>query len=165
VITVDIWRICIYIYILVITVDNCHIYRLWLICGIYIGDHGRHLAYISILTVDIWFIYRFVRYFSLSDKMSHLDVISNTLTNINNTTNVTPSVEAHRRYRGVVYCRNVVRFHSLRVFLCAHNNGTTFRHRFSIDLRMLNCIMCKSLIPKPKSKFGQFGQTFTDAPR
>jgi len=136
--------IYIYISILVITVDNWHIYRLWLICEIYNGDHGRYLAiyrwsrsicsphidchgrcvtYISIFTVDIWCIYSFVRYFFLSDKMSNLDVISN---NLDNTPSATHTVEAHRRYRGVVYCRNVLRFHSLRDFICAHNKDTAF---------------------------------------
>jgi len=145
-------------YISMITVDMWHTYRLWLVCGIFIGDHGRCLAYISMITVDMWHIYRLwlicgiyigdqvdawriyqwsrsicgtyidchcryvthiyiyiyigihgwylvinpvFRYFSLSDKMSHLDVTSSTLSNFNKTTNVTPTVVAQRRYRGV----------------------------------------------------------------
>ena len=163
-IMIDMWNIyrwswsMLGLYISMITVDNWHIYRLWLICGIYIGDQvdawriyrwsrsicGTHIdcdwyvEYLSVITVDAWRIYqwsrsicgtyidchcRYVthiyiyiyigihgwylvinpvfRYFSLSDKMSHLDVTSSTLSNFNKTTNVTPTVVAQRRYRGV----------------------------------------------------------------
>jgi len=37
--------------------------------------------------------------------------------------------------------------------------------RVSVDSQMLNRIIFKSLIQKPKKKFRQIGQTFTDGPQ
>ena len=156
-----------------ITVGTWRIYRLSRsICGTCMDCHGRCVTYVYIyiyiyIYIDIhgrnFVICRLVHCFSLSGRMSHLPLTSNTLTNHNNTAAVRPNVVAHRLYRGVFTVKLLHGF-TAYVILFVHIKVLLFRRLFSVDSQMLNCIMCKPLRPKPNSRFGQFGQTFTDAP-